>query len=120
MTGPWHTLLSAAVLAAISAGAAAGAERPLTGAEIQAALADRTVQGEDGGKVWKQMFQKSGATSYTVDGAQSQGFWEVRGDQYCSQWPPNEAWDCYEVTGDRNVLTFISASGKRWPASVVN
>ena len=65
MTYRWLTLLCAAVLAAISAGPAWAAERPLTGAEIQAALADHTVQGEDGGKIWQQIFQKSGGTSYT-------------------------------------------------------
>lgn len=120
MTCRWLSLLSVVLLAAICAGAAAAAERPFTGAEIQAALADHTVQGEDGGKVWRQIFHKSGVTYYTVDAAQSQGRWEVRGDQYCSQWPPNEAWSCYEVTGDGSVLVFVSASGKRWPVSVVN
>jgi len=60
--------------------------------EITAALTDHTPQGvRDDGKSWTQVFQKSGDTYYSVVSSQSLGAWEVRGDQYCSQWPPNES-----------------------------
>lgn len=44
----------------------------------------------------------------------------MRGDQYCSQWPPNEAWTCYDVVIETSVLTFVSASGTRYPMVKVN
>ena len=89
-------------------------ETKMTGAEIAVALTDHTVQGLlDDGKPWQQIFQKGGATYYSVGGAQSQGVWEVRGDQYCSQWPPGESWSCYDLMTDGKTFTFVSASGGR-------
>jgi len=72
----------------------AGAEevwRGLAGAEIEAALTSRALQYEDG-KV--QDFLADGRTLY---GEGSWGRWEVRGDEYCSVWPPSDRWDCYSV-----------------------
>ncbi len=93
----------------------------LTGAEIETVLGDHTLQGtRDDGKTWQQIFQKSGATYYSVDAAQSQGLWEVRGDQYCSQWPPNESWTCYDMEGDADSYSFISASGQRSLGKLAN
>ena len=110
------------LLLLIQALPAAADERPLSGAEIRAALADKTVQGiAAGGKPYTQIFQKGGLTIYTVGPqASSNGFWEVRGDQYCSQWPPNESWSCYEVTAEGASITFISASGKRYPGKLAD
>ena len=93
----------------------------LTGAEITAALSDHTLGGtRDDGKPWQQIFQKSGATFYSVNGAQSQGVWEVRGDQYCSQWPPNQSWACYDMMKDGQKIVFLSASGTRYSGDKVN
>lgn len=97
----------------------AAAERPLTGSEITAALAGRTVAGDQDGKPWQQSFQTGGQTLYTIAGSTTNGFWEVRGDQYCSQWPPSEAWDCYAITGEGDHVTFVSSSGKSWPVKVL-
>jgi hypothetical protein len=94
-------------------------ERPLTGEEIRAALNDRTVAGVDDGKAWQQTFQKSGATFYSRGSSVSNGFWDVRGDEYCSQWPPSEHWSCYKITGDGEAITFISEDGKAWPAKIL-
>jgi hypothetical protein len=95
-------------------------EKPLTGDEIRAALSDRTVAGVDNGKAWQQTFQKGGATFYAQGGAVSNGFWDVRGDEYCSQWPPSENWACYKITGEGDALTFISNAGKAWPVKVLH
>jgi hypothetical protein len=92
------------------------AERLLTGAEITEALSDHIYRHADVTKKVEQIFHANGATYYIEDGAQSQGLWEVRGNKYCSQWPPGEAWSCYTVSVESTVLTFISASGSRYPA----
>ena len=102
-------------------GAAFAQDIKLSGAEIKTALADHTLQStREDGKTWQQIFQKSGVTFYSVGTAQSQGFWEVRGDQYCSQWPPNESWACYDMTRDGEMFSFISASGQRSSGKLLN
>ena len=86
----------------------------LDSAAITAALTDHVFTGEDKGRKTEQIFQKSGTTYYSVDGSQSQGSWQVRGDQFCSQWPPNQSWTCYGMVSDGNSITFVAASGKRY------
>lgn len=93
-------------------------EIKLTGDEITAALSDKTLAGSDGSKQWTQLFQEGGLTVYTVDGSSSDGRWAVRGDQYCSQWPPSDSWACYDVTADGKTIIFISSMGNRYPALV--
>ena len=96
-------------------------EQKLSGVEIKTALSDHTLQGvREDGKPWQQVFQKSGVTFYSVGAAQSQGFWEVRGDQYCSQWPPNESWTCYDMAVEAGDYHFISASGQRSSGKLLN
>jgi hypothetical protein len=105
-----------------SAGAAAlhGAERKLTGAKIRQVLAGKTVTGtDDPGKSWTQVFRDGGITVYVQGSGSSSGYWEARGDQYCSQRPPSESWSCYDVTGDGDHATFISSNGKTWPIKVL-
>jgi hypothetical protein len=96
-------------------------ERKLSGDEIKAALSDETVVGTtDTGKKWKQPFKANGDTLYELIGAgPSNGYWEVRGDQFCSQWPPDAAWVCYDVTGENDRVTFVSDTGKLWPSKVL-
>jgi len=105
------TLLTLAVLLAHPA---AAAEQKLMGAEIKTALADHVFAGSNDGRAVEQSFDASGRTLYTEDGNASQGLWEVRGDQYCSQWPPHDAWSCYDMTADGKTVTFISSSGVRY------
>ena len=90
-------------------------ERKFTGAEIKAELTGHVFISETDGRKTEQDFMASGSTMYTDGGNVSQGLWEVRGDQYCSQWPPHEAWACYDVTVDGQTLTFIGSSGRRFP-----
>ena len=108
-------------VALVLSGAARAEGQKLTGAEIKTALSDHTLQGtREDGKLWQQIFQKSGATFYSVGNAQSQGRWEVRGDQYCSQWPPNESWTCYDMAVDAGDYYFVSASGQRTSGKLLN
>lgn len=43
-----------------------------------------------------QKFNASGRTLYDT-GTPSWGYWRVQGDQYCSQWPPQNNWTCYDL-----------------------
>jgi hypothetical protein len=90
-------------------------EKSLTGPEIMTALSDQTLVGADASQNIEQIFQKSGLTLYSSNGAQSQGFWKVDGDKYCSQWPPSENWSCYAVVQEGSLITFVSGGGTRYP-----
>lgn len=71
---------------------------PMTGDDIRTALTGRTLQYET---AW-QDFRASGKTLYNA-GRDSWGNWRVEDDRYCSQWPPNDLWACYDMdrSGDR-------------------
>jgi len=85
----------------------------LSGEGIAALLTDATLYGTDNGQPSEQVFQKSGATFYSVPNGQSQGSWKIEGKKYCSAWPPNPTWVCYDVINDGAAVTFVSPSGKR-------
>lgn len=106
---------AALLLVLVFAHSALAEERKLTGPEISAALTGHDFVGTNDGRKVEQSFMKSGGTMYTDGGNVSQGFWDVRGDQYCSQWPPHESWACYDVTADGNAITFIGSGGARYP-----
>jgi hypothetical protein len=89
------------------------ASSPLSGEGIAALLTDATLYGNDNGQPSEQVFQKSGVTFYSVPNGQSQGNWKIDGKKYCSAWPPNPSWVCYDVINDGAAVTFISPSGKR-------
>jgi hypothetical protein len=103
-----------AALLILSSSSAMAAETRLSGPDIISVLQDVELTAEDAGKHISQIFQKSGVTLYVVAGQQSQGFWRVEGDRYCSQWPPHEQWDCYDVSRDGKTIAFISVRGKRY------
>lgn len=87
-------------------------ETPLSGPQITKALADKTLTYASA----TQEFRASGATYYD-DGQPSWGYWEVRGDQYCSTWPPQNGWVCYDVLADPDrpgEVVFIGESGTRY------
>lgn len=81
----------------------------LDGAGILAALNDQTYDYPRG--VWQQ-FSQSGETLYNA-GRDSWGNWRVEGDQYCSQWPPGQDWDCFVVdsTPDGRQIRFRGEFG---------
>lgn len=80
--------------------------RAMDGAEIAAALTDQTLIYENA----TQRFYASGRTLYDA-GQDSWGYWAVRGDQYCSQWPPGDQWDCYDMAAMDDGVRFIGADG---------
>ncbi len=44
----------------------------------------------------------------------------MRGDQYCSVWPPSDDWACYAMTIDEtgNTVVWIDESGGRTRAQI--
>lgn len=97
MTRKLRTLAIALQLGLLgSAQHAAAAERVLKGAEILSMLKGARVEGQG----WSQNFDDGGATSYSKGPNQESGRWDVRGDQYCSVWPPSDSWACYAMTID--------------------
>lgn len=93
---------------------AADAWAPLDGAGIAAMLTDRQIVYENA----TQHFYASGRTLYNT-GQDSWGNWVVRGDQYCSQWPPGDMWDCYHVAAAIDRVRFIAADGSTTDGELV-
>ena len=79
--------------------------RGLDGAEIAAALTDRVLVYDDA----QQDFRASGRTLYNA-GQDSWGYWNVRGDQYCSMWPPSDLWACFDLEAKGEMLRFVGQS----------
>jgi hypothetical protein len=121
MRGKMVALLFAALTASASAEA-------LKGKAIEALLDDTTVFSLAGSAdVWRQSFSRGGQTIYVdAAGQKTFGLWLVRGDKYCSQWPPSDRWVCYEVDGGQTpdgkpAVTWISGGdGKRYEGFVVS
>lgn len=69
----------------------------------------------------RQYFNKNGETSYIdAESNKTYGSWLVKGEKYCSIWPPSEHMACYglETSTDskgRKLIAFISGgNGKRY------
>ena len=78
----------------------------LDGAQIRVALTDRVLHYANA----TQDFRRSGKTLYTYKGRDSWGYWRIENDQYCSQWPPNDLWACYDLERRNEVLRFVGTS----------
>lgn len=78
----------------------------LSGAEITAFLIDTHLKYT----VARQHFGADGQTLYDA-GRPSWGSWGVRGDQYCSVWPPSDHWACYDVNQNGDMIQFIASDG---------
>ena len=92
-------------------------EKHLIGADVRALLAGHGVAGVDDGGPWTQDFAADGGTVHKQGTGQSTGIWDVRGDQYCSRWPPGETWTCFDMARDGEAIVFIAKSGKRYVAN---
>jgi hypothetical protein len=91
----------------------AAGEHKLAGPEIRAVLSGHEVSGSNDGGPWRQIFAGDGSTTHFQGTGQSGGFWDVRGHQYCSRWPPGDRWSCYDIARDADVIAFIAADGSR-------
>ena len=85
----------------------AGEWVPISGGDIAETLTGQVVQYEN---AW-QDFRASGRTLYNA-GRDSWGYWAVRGDQYCSMWPPSDLWACYDMEMADDRIRFLDGSGE--------
>jgi hypothetical protein len=83
---------------------------PVTPANADATLRERTLVYDDGST---QDFRADGGTTYTHDDKPSEGRWGIRDGRYCSVWPPSDHWACYDlaVSGDGLSVRFTDDSG---------
>lgn len=95
-------------LCLLASGAGAEDWRALTGPEIREALETRVVRYKDA----QQDFRSSGRTLYRTRD-DSWGYWDVKKDQYCSQWPPVTDWACYDmaISADGTMVRWIAFDG---------
>jgi len=91
-------------------------EKPLGGAAVKTLLSGHSVAGVDDGGPWTQSFAADGGTVHKQGSGQSEGIWDVRGDQYCSRWPPGDSWTCFDMAREGDDIVFIAKSGKRYKA----
>ncbi|MFC3180045.1 hypothetical protein [Cypionkella sinensis] len=97
-----------ALVVAMLAGPALAEEwQTLDGAAITAALSGHVVHYTDG---TQQSFKPDGQTIYN-NGRDSLGHWALRGDLYCSVWPPSDIWACYGVAVQGAQVKFIAGEG---------
>ncbi|WP_426033537.1 hypothetical protein [Cypionkella sp. TWP1-2-1b2] len=101
-------------LALLAGPAIAQQWQPLDGAGITAALSGRVVVYADGAR---QDFKPDGQTIYTK-GRDSLGHWALRGDLYCSVWPPSDIWACYAVAVQGTAVKFIAADGSETQGAI--
>jgi hypothetical protein len=113
-----RSIIATMAILLLSATPSHAERKRLLGAEISAALNGRAVE-STGTPSWRQTFEADGSTLYTSDRGADQGRWQVRGDQYCSQWPPSESWSCYDLAVDGELIIFVGASGTEHPAHFV-
>ena len=95
------------ILGMLAGPAVAEEWRVLDGAGIAAALTARVLGYQDGAL---QDFKADGVTIFDAGRARF-GRWAVRGDQYCSVWPPSEIWACYDVEAMGLDVRFIARDG---------
>lgn len=92
----------------LDGGAEAQDWRAMGGEEIRAVLAGTRLVYKDG---ITQEFRASGQTIYNA-GRESVGRWTVRGDRYCSQWPPADGWICCDMARQGAALRFVGDRGE--------
>ena len=87
--------------------------------QLTALLAGNSMTGIWAGRHYSQYFSTDGATRYREqNGPVSEGRWRVdKQGRYCSQWPPSDRWDCYEVLVSGANLYWKSA-GEYYPAEI--
>jgi hypothetical protein len=98
------TVALLAILGVAPGLAAAEGWQRLEGQGITAALTARVLGYPDG---TLQDFFADGRTLF----GESWGRWEVRGDRYCSQWPPSDRWSCYTVDQSGLDIRFTDDAG---------
>lgn len=120
----WSKFMRAGLSVLLLLCASSACAETLNGKAIEPLLNDNTVYGLPlAPDSWRQSFAKDGETIYMdASGAKTFGQWLVRGDKYCSLWPPSDRWACYEMengtdAAGKPIVTWISGGdGKRYEA----
>lgn len=91
--------------------------QPLKAAQITATLERHILRHKDGSV---QQFNFGGLTKY-LRGWPNEGHWRVTEDSYCSLWPPQTQWSCYDVaaSADGRRVRFTDAAGQVTEAAIV-
>ena len=84
----------------------AGPWTALDGAAIAALLTGQVLDFTGG---W-QRFEAGGGTTYDA-GSPSHGYWRIRGDRYCSSWPPSASWACHDISVQGRTVRFTGDGG---------
>ncbi len=113
------------ILLTIIANPAPAAERRLTGPEIVNLLAGATVIGAGFSQEFFRPKRNWPANTTNKEGSNlTFGKWEIRANQYCSQWPPSKLWSCYRVTtwvNDGSIgIAWIDSSGRRFEGEIAS
>ncbi len=112
-------------LSSVMSVAASAGDDFLSADKIRVLLSDRTVEGNQDGRKWRQTFSAGGATVYSEAGrADSPGRWSARSDDggglYCSLWPPSDRWDCYRMTQEGDTVSWVPlGGGDVWPGRLL-
>ncbi len=98
---------------------AAAEEKPMTTAEIAAALTGNTVHGMWGETEYYSFFDSNGVTIYTTRKGSDPGTWSAKNDQYCSIWAGTGE-DCYDLLADGDkIIWIVPGSGERHPSMLI-
>lgn len=110
-----RVFLPALLCLSVVASGALAADDYLSAEQIEVALSDRIVRGNQDGVEWRQSFSAGGATIFSQSGRESPGRWAARSDAegglYCSLWPPSERWDCYRMRQDGDSISWEPLGG---------
>ncbi|MGB0844751.1 MAG: hypothetical protein ACPGVN_08430 [Alphaproteobacteria bacterium] len=86
--------------------------------QIQRVMVDTEVAYKGESRV-TQTFHGDGTTTY-ISGRPSLGKWQVRGNKYCSVWPPSESWSCFEIFQDQSKswIRFVGERNDVWDGEI--
>ncbi|MGH6934418.1 MAG: hypothetical protein ACREEE_18535 [Dongiaceae bacterium] len=113
------SLLLAAIVSFTLILPAVADEKPMTTAEIAAALTGNTVHGMWGETEYYSYFDSNGVTIYTTKQGADPGTWSAKNNQYCSIWAGTGE-DCYNLLSDGDkIIWIVPASGDRHPSTLM-
>ncbi|MEM7242710.1 MAG: hypothetical protein AAF429_11045 [Pseudomonadota bacterium] len=110
-------MISIGALATLATSSVAEDMLSLTGDALVTTLTNAQVYYDN---AHRQFFYEDGLTEYSSGSQPSLGNWRIQNDQYCSQWPPQKDWDCYEVrrSADGSRIVFIGDHSDEYPGTL--
>ncbi len=95
--------------------------RTLGSGDIEMLLSNRFVAGTQDDNQWVSWFSSDGSTTFSQNrNRPTAGNWKAENNQYCSQWPPSQTWDCYDVVSDGVSVEFSKTdTNEQWHGMLV-